>query len=98
LLLFHHGDRILDINNLREKGFILNHSFRGVSPSWWGRHGRAEQLTSWQPGSRENGYKKWPGQDIPQGHALSDLLPPKFLPPTIHHLSVMPSYYESIMG
>jgi hypothetical protein len=36
--------------------------------------------------------------DIPQGHALSDLLPPKFLPPTIHHLSVMPSYYESIMG
>lgn len=33
--------------------FILAHSSKGASPSWQGRWGIKEQLTSWQPGNRE---------------------------------------------
>jgi hypothetical protein len=37
----------------RQKLFILAHSFRDVSPSWWGRRGRTEQFISGWPGSNE---------------------------------------------
>jgi hypothetical protein len=39
-----------DINNLREEGFVLAHSFNGFSSSWQGRHGRAQKFSSWHPG------------------------------------------------
>jgi hypothetical protein len=42
LVMFHHCDKIPDINNLREEGFILA---PGFSPSWQRGCGITEQLT-----------------------------------------------------
>jgi hypothetical protein len=45
--------KYLTLSNLREQLPIWVHSFRGFSPSGQGSCDRAEQLTSWQPGSRK---------------------------------------------
>jgi hypothetical protein len=52
------------------------HGFRGFSRSWQGEHGREGQVTSWWIGSRESGYRKRSGPDIPQRHAPTGLLSP----------------------
>jgi hypothetical protein len=41
-IIFHHCDKILDINNLKEERFILAYSFRGFIPmvAWPHRHGQ----------------------------------------------------------
>jgi hypothetical protein len=40
--VFHHSDKIPEKSNLREKGFILAHGFKGFSSSWQGGCGSAE--------------------------------------------------------
>jgi hypothetical protein len=52
------------VKNLSEERFNLAHSFRGVSLSWWGRHGGAEKFIYGSQEIEKGEYRKGPGQDI----------------------------------
>lgn len=51
--------QLFERSDLREGGFVLAHSLREHSPSWWRRLLTATMLFTWQqPGSREMGMER----------------------------------------